>query len=403
MNNNYMSSASSIHTMEAATNTCQRNCCFEQCIAITTILTLIMRRTNIFNRLKRCKDLQKKVDNITKIIFVVAFLITFLPATFVLIHIEKQHKKTVVIKIDQPNRQHVQTQINGIYENLIKWNRTYCSSASDRRGPHQKVIAISIYGKQSKSTNNEMYSWETSIVSFFKPLVSEITELLPQWVLRIYIDFAGSTESQRNIFYNFSNVDICDISNIPVFGSSLRSFLPGKMWRFMPIFDPFVDYLLSRDLDSPMTQRETETIDIWLSNEQEKNFFYIARDNVQHGLFILGGLWGASLVRARQHLIQIFQPMLIPRIARRYIGKGDQRFLNDYVGKHVRNNSLIFDSYFCTELGGQPYPSKRPMDGCFLGCIRPCCDNQTNTVYQGAKIECPMKCRPKEHLDWIYC
>ncbi|CAF2202997.1 unnamed protein product, partial [Rotaria magnacalcarata] len=162
------------------------------------------------------------------VIFVVAFLITFLPATFVLIYIEKQHKKTVVIKIDQPNRQHVQKQINGIYENLIKWNRTYCSSASDQRGPHQNVISISIYGKQSKSTNNEMYSSETSIVSFFKPLVSEITELLPQWVLRIYIDIAGSTESQRKIFYNFSNVDICDISNIPMFGSSLRSFLPGK-------------------------------------------------------------------------------------------------------------------------------------------------------------------------------
>ncbi|CAF2054275.1 unnamed protein product [Rotaria magnacalcarata] len=270
------------------------------------------------------------------VIFVVAFLITFLPATFVLIYIEKQHKKTVVIKIDQPNRQHVQKQINGIYENLIKWNRTYCSSASDQRGPHQNVISISIYGKQSKSTNNEMYSSETSIVSFFKPLVSEITELLPQWVLRIYIDIAGSTESQRKIFYNFSNVDICDISNIPMFGSSLRSFLPGKMWRFMPIFDPFVDYLLSRDLDSPMTQRETETIDTWLSNEQEKNFFYIARDNVQHGLFILGGLWGASLVRARPHLMQIFQPMLIPRIVRLCIGKGDQRFLNDYVGIHAK-------------------------------------------------------------------
>ncbi|CAF1239368.1 unnamed protein product [Rotaria sordida] len=307
------------------------------------------------------------------------------------------------MKFLEARSQHIKKKFDKIYGNFSQWNITLCSHTSHHRGLHQKVIAISVYGKQSKFTNNPMYSWETSILPFFELLVNEINILLPQWILRVYIDFAGSTKSQQEYFYNFSNVDICDINNIPMFGSSLHKFLPSKMWRFLPIFDPYVDYLLSRDLDSPIIQRETETINMWLSNEHEKNFFYIARDNIEHGTFILGGLWGAALVRARHTLISIFQPMLIPTLVKYYHDRGDQRFLNHYVGDRVRDNSLIFDSYFCESLGGRPFLSQRPMNNCHLGCIRPCCSNATNVNSNGTQIPCPIKCRPKEHPDWIYC
>ena len=193
---------------------------------------------------------------------------------------------------------------NEFYEKFIRWNRTLCSQTSDRRGPHQKVIAISIYAKGSKVVDNPMYSWENSVFIFLEPLIEEIKLLLPQWILRIYIDFTGSTKSQQEYFKNFSNVDICDINHIPMFDSSLTSLLSGRMWRFIPIFDPYVDYLLSRDLDSPILQRETETIDLWLSRDHKKNFFYIARDHTEHGVVILAGLWGAALkMLGRNYLI----------------------------------------------------------------------------------------------------
>ncbi|CAF2710860.1 unnamed protein product [Rotaria sp. Silwood2] len=189
-----------------------------------------------------------------------------------------------------------------------------------------------------------------------------------------------------------------------MFGSSLVSYLPGKMWRFLPIFDPFVDFYLSRDLDSPMMKRETETIDMWLSDKLKKYFFHIVRDNKQHNVAMLGGLWGASPARARRYLFHIFQPMLVPSIARQYKGAGDQLFLSDNIWQHVKTRALIFDSYNCDTLGGQPFLSQRPVpDNCFLGCIRPCCINTTSSGSPNPNNICPPACRPKDHQDWIYC
>ncbi|CAF4183135.1 unnamed protein product [Rotaria sp. Silwood2] len=327
----------------------------------------------------------------------------FIPSSFFITHARKQYFRKSHTRYEEIQKQRIEKEFNKIYEHFSQWNLTFCSHASYHRGRHQKVISISVYGKESKFIDNQMYSWKATILPFFEPLVSEMNQLLPQWILRVYIDFTGSTKSQRKHFYKFSNVDICDMNNIPMFGSSLHKFLPGRMWRFLPIFDPYVDYLLSHDLDSPITERETETIKIWLSKKQEKNFFYIARDHIEHSSFILGGLWGASLIRARHTLVNIFKPMLIPSIVQNYHGNGDQKFLNDYVEDHVRNHSLIFDSYFCEILDGQPFLSQRPMDGCYLGCLRPCCNNVKNARFRGRKIPCPTKCRPKDHLDWIYC
>ncbi len=285
----------------------------------------------------------------------------------------------------------------------MKWNRSLCSIQSDNRGPHQKVIAISIYGSASKHTDNPMFSWDTSILPFLKPLANEVKELLPSWIIRVYIDFTGSTQSQRDLLYSYSNIDVCDINDLPMFGSSLVAYLPGKMWRFVPIFDPFVDYVLSRDLDSPIIRRETETLDLWLSEGHEKYIFHILRDHKEHGIPILGGLWGAAPVRARRQLFNMFYPVLVPSIARKYNGTGDQDFLQVFIWEKVKNRALSFDSYSCKQFGSRPFLSQRPLGNCFLGCIRECCTNMTETNSINGPKACPKACRPKDHQDWIYC
>jgi hypothetical protein len=249
---------------------------------------------------------------------------------------------------------------NYTYEKFTQWNRKLCSQTADHRGLQQKIIAISIYGTTSKFSNNPMYSWNTSILPFLESLANEVKLLLPSWIIRVYVDFTGSTKFQQDLLYNFSNIDVCDMSNIPMFGSSLLTYLPGRLWRFLPVFDPYVDYILSNDLDSPMTQRETDTIDIWMSDEQKHNFFYIARDHNQHAFPILAGLWGAANVCARRYLFDTFRPMLTPSI-------GDQLFLLSFVWKKVKNNSLSFDSFYCTEFDSRPFPSQRPKGLCYLG------------------------------------
>ena len=292
---------------------------------------------------------------------------------------------------------------NYTYEFFSQWTQTLCSERSSRRGPHQKIIAISVYGTASKFTDNSMFAWNTTIMPFLKQLTQEVNDLLPSWVIRMYTDYVGSTVEQRELIKTYANVDVCDMNNLPIFGSLLLSYMPGKTWRFLPVLDPYVDYTLSRDLDSPIIRRETETLDLWLSSEHENNFFYIARDHPLHDIYILGGLWGAAPVRARRVLSNIFLPILTPTVARQYTGAGDQQFLGDFVRKHIMNNSLIFDSFHCAKMNGRPFLSQRLNIYCFLGCIRPCCENITLSRDASHVSSCPLQCRPLEHQTWEFC
>ncbi len=61
----------------------------------------------------------------------------------------------------------------------------------------------------------------------------------------------------------------------------------------------------------------------------------------------------------------------------------DQYFLTEYVYGLLKSNSVIHDSYLCEIYGGSPYPIKRE-GNCFIGA---------------AFHICPIKCRPKDHLD----
>jgi hypothetical protein len=77
-----------------------------------------------------------------------------------------------------------------------------------------------------------MYSWNTRILPFLEPLANEVKLVLPSWTIRLYVDFTGSTKFQQDLLYNFLNIDVCDMSNISMFGSSLLTYLPGRLWRF---------------------------------------------------------------------------------------------------------------------------------------------------------------------------
>lgn len=345
-----------------------------------------------------------------KLLFVSIFLITFMIVYS--IPCKASPKQDTFVKVGYGNQRmtislrelnHLAKEFDFTYERFSEWNQTLCSRSASNRGRHQKIIAISIYGTASNFSNNPMYNWDHSIIRFLEPLAKEIQTLLPSWTLRIYVDFTGSTSSQQELIYNISNADVCDMRDIPLFGSSLLSYLPGRFWRFLPVFDPYVDYLISQDLDSPMTTRQSETIDMWLNDAEKSKFFYIARDHKEHQASILAGLWGAAPERARQRLFNIFRFMLLPSVGRRYIEGGDQQFLDDFVWRPVKPHSLMFDSYYCERYGGRPFPSRRPTGLCFLGCIRPCCANGTSDDSSKYLTPCPLVCRPKDHQDWTYC
>ena len=60
------------------------------------------------------------------------------------------------------------------------------------------------------------------------------------------------------------------------------------MWRFLPLADPLVDIVLSRDLDSVVNQRELAAVQEWL---QSGALFHVMRDHPFHQTEILGQLY----------------------------------------------------------------------------------------------------------------
>lgn len=134
------------------------------------------------------------------------------------------------------------------------------------RGPKQKVIGLSLYG------NEPYYSTELRTIS------EQAKKYYPGWVLRIHYDDSidRSIICQLECLDN-NNIDFCYVEKIP-YGAPLQTWSARHMhkmtWRWLPIGDFFVDYFMSRDSDSWITDRENDSVSFWL---QSNKLFHIIR------------------------------------------------------------------------------------------------------------------------------
>ncbi|CAF0935899.1 unnamed protein product [Rotaria sordida] len=270
-------------------------------------------------------------------------------------------------------------------------NQTFlCSDYATRRGPHQRIISISLYGPKE----NKRFQYNQSLF-FLNELINDINIIYPDdFTLRIHHDDTITlTDVICPIECQNPNVDFCSMNS--------KLFIPPKVWRFIPAGDPLVDIMMSRDLDSALTQRERAAVNAWLASNKS---FHTMRDHPYHAVPMLGGMWG-------------FRPSLNPTISRlihnkihdrnlikRYHGINDQTFLSREVWPQANSNVIAHDSFLCKKSYGknsEPFPTQRPSaneTNCFIGCPRPCCGD--------GKIpfgECPKECRPKDHPEWNYC
>ena len=83
---------------------------------------------------------------------------------------------------------------------------------------------------------------------------------------------------------------MCPVDSLAHLGDLSSVF--GMLWRFLPLVDPQVSVMVSRDLDSRLTAREQAAVEEWLNTGLA---FHVMRDNPQHGTEILGGMWGARM------------------------------------------------------------------------------------------------------------
>ena len=211
----------------------------------------------------------------------------------------------------------------------------------------------------------------------------------------------------------------------------MKGKLPGKMQRFLPagkcsdtstvfvrscLVDPMVSVFVVRDLDSEIFEREKDAVHEWLF--QTSYAFHTMRDSEQHGIKMLGGMWGlasnrlslSDRFRVAKALLPSDDPKEMHKFSQKYADRGDQRFLADHLWPIARKNSIAHDSFTCRwsryvyRAETRPFPTQRKHPECFVGCPKPCCVRITERPLDVKRYKkCPLACRPKEHPEWLFC
>jgi hypothetical protein len=161
-----------------------------------------------------------------------------------------------------------------------------CSQYSTLRGFHQRIISISMYGPR----DNSLFTLNTSL-SFLHQLIVDMTKRYPDWILRIYHDETIKDDVICSIECTYHQVDFCNASSLGNLGS-VSSFMPAKIWRFLPVGDKLVDIMASRDLDSPIVQREVDAVNEWISSGK---VWHAMRDHPMHYVPMLGKVFFTTM------------------------------------------------------------------------------------------------------------
>lgn len=179
---------------------------------------------------------------------------------------------------------------------------TWCSDESNVRGPHQKVIAYTLYG-QAQMDAEVFRRYYTLLRNISATAENEY----PGWVVRIYHNLTATVGGEPNeayrhlckVYCRHHNIDLCDVPRmadrfekatdgvVPPIEANLVRGLNPRMFRYLVMLDPDVDVFISRDVDSIIWRREVDAVKEWLSSNYT---FHLMRDQPEHFVIMLAGL-----------------------------------------------------------------------------------------------------------------
>lgn len=183
----------------------------------------------------------------------------------------------------------------------------------------KKIISFSLFGGSSAYIEPAVLNTE---------LVSEI---YPGWVCRFYVDDSVPESARRRMAQNGAEI-------IAVNGEQSR--WPGTLWRFLAMDDPEVSYVIFRDADSVISQREAQAVGEWMESGK---LFHTIRDAGTHTELILAGLWGA-VGQAVPDMAGKIQKYLRQPLESHHFA--DQFFLRDHIWAYVRQSVHGHDRIF---------------------------------------------------------
>lgn len=187
----------------------------------------------------------------------------------------------------------------------------------------KKVICFSLWGENPRYTLGAIENTKLA------------KEIFPDWMCRFYI--GSSTPS--TIVDKLSKTQGVEIKKM-----SDKCDWSGMFWRFLAASDPEVDIMISRDCDSRLIMRDKIAVDQWLDSNKG---FHVIRDHRNHGVAILGGMWGA-----KKGTVDNMED-LIAKDKKGDYWQVDQIFLKNVIWPLVKNDVLVHDEFFIDAFGAR--------------------------------------------------
>jgi hypothetical protein len=204
----------------------------------------------------------------------------------------------------------------------------------------KKVISYSLWG------NNPIYTIGAIKNSLLK------NELFNDWEMWVYHDDTVPddclTELEKNDVLLIKKEDDGYIKST---------------WRFLPISDDTIDYFISRDADSRLSERDKCSVDDWIMSDTN---FHIIRDHpVGHFWKMNAGMWGGKggSIKNVSDLIYNFS-----RVSNIFAKEFDQNFLSDVIYPLTLNSLTSHDEFYNHENFAKPINRNRSIDDfAFIG------------------------------------
>ena len=183
----------------------------------------------------------------------------------------------------------------------------------------KKVISFSLWGNDPRYLGGALQN--VSLAKIF----------YPDWICRFYV--GKSTLANKKFLSQLKSSD-----NIEVVEMQEDGNWSGMFWRFYAAFDSTVDVMISRDTDSRFGFREAGAVKEWIGSGET---FHIMRDNPQHGVPILGGMWGTKVAGFKE---LVSDGILVHKPGNYW--QCDQEYLRDSIYPKIKGVACVHDEFF---------------------------------------------------------
>ena len=185
----------------------------------------------------------------------------------------------------------------------------------------------------------------------------------PDWTLRVYVYREGISNRQDNKNNKTALFDVMTVVNklkdfqanvLFITKSSLPSNLPPSFANLLALVDPNVKWVLFRQPEMRIAEREASAVADWLSGKHGAKSAHCIRDHPRHArMSLVPNLWAANLTAIRKKHRTDLLTLLLSKCndKRRTVSQKDYAktadCIHDYLSRVLGNDVICHDSVSC--------------------------------------------------------